>query len=271
MLKRLFLMNKEKKICKELFKQYVNNFDKKVPAIKRKYNHSFRVAKLAEKIGKTIFIDKDDIYICYVIGLLHDIARFNQWKFFETFRDTEMFSHSQKGVELLFKENIIKKFPVEKKYYDIISFAIVNHASLAIDNKEKDERKITFAKIIRDADKLDIFDYSMQKGNLRFNSKYLCDEVTNEVLETFKQKKCVNYTLCDSMIDSAILQLALVFDLNYDISKSIYLSKKYYTASYRNYKDALSQKNREILIDLTNQVKKAIFAEQKSNIKKIRT
>jgi len=257
------LMDNRKKICIKLFKQYVKNFDKKIPAIKMKYYHSFKVSKLSEKIGRTIFKDKEDIYICFVIGLLHDIARFNQWTFYKTFRDTEEFSHAQEAVKLLFTENFIEQFPVEKTYYEIISFAIGNHAALNIDKNEKDKRKILFAKIIRDADKLDIIENSMHKSNVRFCCNFSSEELSKEVLKNFYQNKPINNLLCDSKIDSAVLQLAFIFDLNFDISKSIYLSKKYYKAAYLNFKNHLTQKNKEKLLELTNYVKK--YACKKKN------
>ncbi len=248
-------MDKRKAVCKQEFKKYVRNYDKKLTAISRKYIHSFKVAKLCEKIARNIFNNKEDVYAGFVIGLLHDIARFEQWTKFETFRDTNEYNHSKEGVKILFEKGLIKNFPIDEKYYDIIRFAIKNHGELKIDESERDERKILFAKLIRDADKLDIFDISMKKKILVFFGKFNCTELSSKVKKDFYLKKLIDAEECFSLIDRAVLHLAMVFDINFEKSKKIYIAKKYYLAAYKNFKNGLLKENIKKLLEMTDYVK----------------
>ncbi|MBO7508167.1 MAG: HD domain-containing protein, partial [Clostridia bacterium] len=198
----------------------------------------------------SIFDNEEDIYICFVIGLLHDIARFEQWTLFSSYRDTKEYSHPEKSAEILFDRNVIKQYPIDKKYYDIIKFAIANHGALKIDESQKDERILKFTKMIRDADKLDILRQSMNQGQPSFSNEFSSDKISDKVLETFYKKQCVNKADCNSVADRAIMQTAMSFDLNYDISKKIYLDNNFYMASYINYKDVLSKENAQKLHEL---------------------
>lgn len=242
---------KENKIiCEKIFDDYAHQYDVENPNIKRKLVHSYNVAKYAETIGKNIFDNEEDIYICFVIGLLHDIARFEQWTLFSSYRDTKEYSHPEKSAEILFDRDVIKQYPIDKKYYDIIKFAIANHGALKIDESQKDERILKFTKMIRDADKLDILRQSMNQGQPSFSNEYSSDKISDKVLETFYKKQCVNKADCNSVADRAIMQTAMSFDINFDISKKIYVDSKFYMASYINYKDVLSKENAQKLYEL---------------------
>lgn len=248
---------KNKVLCAKAFNDYAKQFDLKNPHIKRKFKHSYNVAKYAETIGKSIFQSEEDVYVCYVIGLLHDISRFKQWTLYSSYKDTEEYNHPYKSAEILFDENYIEKFPVDKKYYDIIKFAIANHGALKIDESQKDEVILKFAKMIRDADKLDILRQSTKQGQPSFANEFASEDISEKVLETFYKKQCVNKADCKSVADRAIMQTAMSFDMNFDISKKIYLDNKFYIASYINYKDTLSKENSKKLYELALFIKES--------------
>ena len=247
-----------------IFNKYAQNYDLKEPNIKRKFVHSYNVAKYAETIGKNIFDNNEDVYACFVIGLLHDIARFEQWTLFGSYKDTKEYNHPYKSAEILFDRDVIKQFPISEKYYDIIKFAIANHGALKIDETQKDERILKFTKMIRDADKLDILRQSMNQGQPSFLNEFSSDKISDKVLETFYQKQCVNKADCNSVADRAIMQTAMSFDLNFNISKKIYLDNEFYMASYINYKDVLSEENSKKLYELAMFIKEA-FEENFNN------
>lgn len=248
--------NEKKLLCKKVFNEYAKTFDLGNQNIKRKFVHSYNVAKYAEIIGNNIFDNQDDVYICFVIGLLHDISRFKQWTLYGSHKDTKEYNHPDKSVEILFNENMIEKFPVDKKYYDIIKFAIANHGALKIDETQKDPTVLKFAKMIRDADKLDLLRQSMNQGQPIFANEFSSDKMSEKVLETFYKKQCVNKADCNSVADRAIMQTAMSFDINFDISKKIYLENKFFMASYTNYKDVLSKENAQKLYELAMFMKK---------------
>ena len=61
------------------FIKYTENYDLRDSNIIRKQLHSIRVMELSEKIAKRLNLSKEKIEIATLIGLLHDIARFEQY------------------------------------------------------------------------------------------------------------------------------------------------------------------------------------------------
>ena len=66
-------MNIEK--AKYEFIKYVNNYDKQNPHIARKIGHSIRVMEISKKIAEHLNLDKEQIDIATLIGLLHEHSK----------------------------------------------------------------------------------------------------------------------------------------------------------------------------------------------------
>ena len=113
--------------AKEAFKEYVKNYDLEDKKIQLKVAHIERTSQMAKKIAENLDLEKEDIELAELIGLLHDIGRFEQLKRFNTFVDRESINHGEFGVEILFKEGKIRDFIDTSKYDEIIKKAIINH------------------------------------------------------------------------------------------------------------------------------------------------
>jgi len=218
----------------DAFDDYAMKFNLEEDSNRYKYNHSYRVMKECENICKSLYLDEEDVYIAGLIGLLHDIARFYQWDNFKTFNDGKYFDHGDYAVKILFEENLIKEFDVEEEYYDIIKTAIKNHNKKEIDKTIDDESLIFFSKIVRDADKLDIF-YAISSPNLlRFEESD--DEISEEVKKDFFNHKLIDNNLCKTNNDKIIRTLSFIYDLNFDYSYKKILESKYLDLYYKNLK-----------------------------------
>ena len=79
--------------AKKAFIKYTENYDLKVEAIERKQKHSLRVMELSTKIATELKLSQDEINLATLIGLLHDIARFEQYTQYKTYRDVDSFDH----------------------------------------------------------------------------------------------------------------------------------------------------------------------------------
>ena len=210
------------------FKEYVSAYDMNNYNIKYKYNHSIRVEKICVELAKMLNLNKEDTQIIKTIGLLHDIGRFEQLKLTNSYNDTE-FDHAAYGAMMLFKEGLIEQFNVDPKYYDIMEFAILNHNRFKIDDIN-DERKIMFAKLIRDADKIDIFDaYTYLKA---YNITNIDDDVTNEVAIQFRKHEANNKKIKKTKADLLLSLIAYVFDINYIESLEIINEQNYLDELY---------------------------------------
>ena len=86
----------------EEFNKYTNNYDMNDEAIRNKYSHSIRVMNLSKKYATILGFSKEDIELATLIGLLHDIGRFEQISVYHTFNDSKIIDHALYGVKVLF-------------------------------------------------------------------------------------------------------------------------------------------------------------------------
>lgn len=100
----------DRKNVEDTFKKYTDNYDTSDEKIKLKVDHTYRVAALSERIAISLGLDKADTDLAWLIGMLHDIGRFEQLKNYGTFSDADSIDHAHYGVELLFDEGLIWKF-----------------------------------------------------------------------------------------------------------------------------------------------------------------
>lgn len=208
------------------FLKYVKKFDETESKIDLKKHHSIRVMKISNQIAKTLFKNEEQIELATLIGLLHDIARFEQYTRYRTFNDFESFDHGDYGVEILKRDNYIRKFIQTDKYDNIILKAIKNHNKFQIEEGLTEEELI-YSKLIRDADKLDIF-YEVctlfwkDRKNEIENSR-----ISNNIEENFKGQKLIKKDKTINGVDRVILTMAFVFDLNYKESFKILKKEDY--------------------------------------------
>ena len=206
---------------KEAFENYVKKYNMKDPDIEYKYKHSYRVMALAKDLAIKLELNEKDIELATIIGLYHDIGRFEEDKRFDSFGIHNNFDHGDYGRDVLLKENVIKDIPIENKYYKLIGKAVETHNKYAIE-EGLDKKTNLHCKIIRDADKIDII-WSASKGIMTkkaFNEKAKAIEMSEEVKKQFynnvqiiKRKKSKH-----SDANKVISLLALVYDINFDES-----------------------------------------------------
>lgn len=231
----------------EEFNKYVANYDLGNPKIKLKYNHSFRVMKLCEEYARRLNFSKEDIYLAKVIGLLHDIGRFEQLKVYDTYNDEKSIDHADYSVEQLFDKGDIRRFVKDDKYDDIIRLAIKNHNKLAITGI-KDDRTMMHAKLIRDIDKMDILYNIAYLGEMTINDKNL--PISESSLENIKQHQNVVIKEIQNKNDFICCWFSFAFDINNDIC----------LIKIKEYLDILYSKliYKDIFTDVYEEVKKYI-------------
>ena len=98
------------------FRKYFEKFDVKNENILRKYNHSLKVMDNAIEIAKTLNLSDEMLEIVGVAGLLHDIGRCEQMRKYNTYVDINSIDHAKLGVEILKKNDYIKRYLIDNKY-----------------------------------------------------------------------------------------------------------------------------------------------------------
>lgn len=195
----------------EEFKKYVLKFDLNDDSISRKYYHSLRVMNKARKIAESIELSEEYINIATTVGLLHDYGRFEQWKRYHTFADGKSIDHGDLGVEILFDEKEIEKYDIKKENYRIIYNAIKYHNKLEIPEDLAKEEKI-ICKIIRDADKLDIYELLLD-GKIVFIDDN--NPINLEVEKQFFENSSINKKIVKNESNRILLRLAMTYDINF--------------------------------------------------------
>lgn len=219
--------------AKKVFKEYVKNYNPEDEKIKLKISHIERVSQIAKNLAEKLNLSKEDIEIAELIGLLHDIGRFEQARRFNTFVDKDSINHGEYGVKILFEDGLIRDFIKDDKYDEIIKLAILNH------NKERIEKGLTerenlHAKIIRDADKTDIF-YVLTVGDKKAiweKDDLSNDKITDEIYREFMEDKLINYKNRVTSGDILLSHFAYVYDFYFKetlevIKQNNYLDKLY--------------------------------------------
>lgn len=210
----------------ENFNNYVRKFEQTNPKIIIKKFHSIRVKEISEKIARGLNLSEEEIQIAMVIGLLHDIGRFEQEAQYHTFNDFKSMDHGDYGAEYL--KNNIREYIETDIYDNIIINAVKNHNKFLIEDKGNEKENL-FAKIVRDADKLDIMYESINifyKGKEDLiNNAYVSDYVYSHIKKNQLVKSDKNIVI--DYLDNIIRTISFVFDLNFDISFRILKENNY--------------------------------------------
>lgn len=223
--------------AKKAFKEYVKEYDIKDEKIKLKIAHIERVAQIAKKLAEDLKLSEEDIKLAELIGLLHDIGRFEQARKYNTFVDKDSINHGEYGVKILFEDRLIKKFIKDNQYDEIIKLAILNHNKNDIEEGLNEEEKL-HAKIIRDADKTDIF-YILtvdDKKAIWESSDLSNDEISDEIYREFIEDKVINYKERKTSADILVSHFAYVYDFNFKETKQIILKNNYLDLLYKRFK-----------------------------------
>ena len=213
--------------AKKEFLRFTENYDLQNKDILRKQKHSLRVMEISKQISNELKLNEEEIQISALIGLLHDIARFEQRKLYETFHDTKSFDHGDYGEKIL--EKNIRKYIETNQYDKIIKTAVRNHNKFKIEDGLSEKENL-FSKIIRDADKLDIF-YEAVEMFWKGKEKQIEETVIlDKVIEQFKKQLTIKREDIEqgkNTINNVISIIAFIYDMNFKPSFEILKKENY--------------------------------------------
>lgn len=218
---------KEFEIYTNLF--MVNNPDENNKGkIQLKIEHTYRVEKLCIEIAKWLGLSEEHINLAGLVGLLHDIGRFEQLKRYNTYNDRESIDHADFGEELLMKDGLIRKFIKKDTYDRIISNAVKFHNKYNIPENLTDP-DLMYLKIVRDADKIDILNLLRYKDFrlLYKNPNFEGEKVSDKVFNTFLKHKTINFKDMETTLDRWTMSFAFPFDINYSYSLKVIKENDY--------------------------------------------
>jgi hypothetical protein len=222
---------------KAWFDDYVAKFygnDDYVNAnLKLKEDHSRRTCDemlyLAEQLG----LDANQKRLAEVIALLHDVGRFEQFVKYQTYNDPRSVDHCRLSLEVLRDEQVLE--PLEDSETELIARAIEYHGREELPEGLEDE-VLLFSKLIRDADKLDVFYVVLSNyRQYRENPEQFLMEVelpdepgySSEVVQDILGGRRINYNRLRTLNDMKLLQLGWVYDVNFTVTLKRIKQRRY--------------------------------------------
>ena len=196
-----------------------------------KKEHSLRVAELSVYLAGKLEMNEKEQRTSWFIGLFHDIGRFQQLKEYGTFDDSKSVDHAEYSIQVLKETGILKKSGED---IEIVETAILNHNKKEIKDKLP-ESTMQFARILRDADKLDILkvltDYYSSR-NVFPNHTLTWELPAGSVVSKAVSKEILSGKLVSrknvvSELDVKIMQMSWVYDLNFRASFEYMLKHRF--------------------------------------------
>jgi HD superfamily phosphohydrolase YqeK len=221
---------------KKWFSQFCKSFysmdieDQKNITLKE--NHTLSVCKNIVEISRGLSLDNNDTFLAEIVALFHDIGRFPQYAQYKTFKDSISVNHGLLGAQTLMNEKVLQNLS-EKEQHTIIQ-AVKYHNAFSIPKKQKEDF-VFFIKLIRDADKLDIWrvfiEYYEAPLENRASAASLGFPDTNQysvdILQNLYKKKIIPLSKVKTLHDFQLLQLSWVYDLNFMPSIKLLFERKY--------------------------------------------
>ena len=205
------------------FIRYVQGF-KNDPATVRnivlKEEHTKRVCREIIAIGTDLGLTNDELRFAEIIALFHDIGRFEQYARYKTFVDRRSEDHAELGVTVLRRLGVLDRWGEATQ--DLV-FRIIRYHNRASLPREETEPCLFFSKLLRDADKLDIWrvvtDYYRREDGERNGALELdlpdTPGFSDAVYLDLMRRKIVDMKQVMTLNDFKLLQIGWIFDVNF--------------------------------------------------------
>lgn len=184
------------------------NEDKEIQkGILIKEEHTDYVTRISRELAEHLDMNVHDCILAEMMGLFHDVGRFRQFTLYKTFNDSLSENHALIGLKVLKECAFIEMLNAEDR--ELLMFAIGNHNAKSIE-KTEDKRALLFARLLRDADKLDIYrvlsPYLEPSDGIGCSPDFVCKFVMGE--------QC-DYSRIRTFDDRKLVRLMWIYDINF--------------------------------------------------------
>lgn len=189
--------------------------------LKIRYDHIMLTRKAMVYLCQELNLSAQQCLLGDVIALLHDIGRFEQFSQYRTFSDHNSVNHGCLGVRILANTRILSQ--LSDSVQKTITSAIQWHNARGIPHTMSGE-ELLFTKLIRDADKIDIYRCSVDHfrrikhdpagGHLELevsDAPHCSDALVTALL----QGQQVDYSQLQTYHDLQLMQLGWIYDINF--------------------------------------------------------
>jgi hypothetical protein len=220
---------------KSWFKQYVASYydlrGDGVKPILLKEQHTERTCKEILLLGRECGLGSEDLILAETAALFHDIGRFPQWKKYTTFNDSTSEDHALLGLEVISQHKIFASLKKEDR--ELVQIAILHHNARNLPS-HLSQRQDLFCRLLRDADKLDIWSVVINElegsGNLVETLAGVIptnNSISSQIVADLMERKVPDFSSVRNRNDMILLRLGWVFDLNFAASRRELLARQY--------------------------------------------
>ncbi|MCU0608855.1 MAG: HD domain-containing protein [Chitinispirillaceae bacterium] len=199
-------------------------------SIRLKETHSANVAAEIRGLAESIELPEEQCCLAEAMGTLHDIGRFEQFARYRVYNDSLSEDHAAMGLRALRETGMISDF--DKQDQQLIGSVIEHHNRAALP-ANTDEQFLLFLKLLRDADKIDI--WRVVTGHYlgeSTNSVIDCGlpdnpEISDAVIQCIMHGETARVGSLKTLNDFKFLQIGWVFDINFPRTYRIIRERKY--------------------------------------------
>ena len=203
----------------KIFGQYVRKYDMNNINIRAKYFHSLKVMEIVKELANALNIfTEEEIAVCELIGLFHEIGSFSKTPDFHIGEDNE--DSYDKTIEVLFNKGLLREISKDKSYDNIIRMALFAYDKDGFPS-DIDEKTKHICAILKDAHNLDYFRFFV---NYPYIDTRIKSYPSSLVYNDFKNFKTISSRMSDNSSDSVLIVLSKMYAFNYKYS--YYLLRK---------------------------------------------
>ena len=188
--------------------------------IKLKEDHTRRMCADTIIITDELGFDDEQKMLAEAISLLHDTGRFEQYMKYHTYNDVGTENHCLLGLKVIAENKILDDFDSREK--EIIESAIRFHGEKDLPPL-KGEIEL-FSKLIRDVDKLDIYNVMISRVDELRTDPAKCfaifgypatDAYSSEIVKAVLENKTISYSEFKTLNDIILGLLGWISDINF--------------------------------------------------------
>ncbi len=194
-----------------------------------KLAHTMHVVDNARHIVESEAFPPDIAHEALLAALYHDIARFEQYLRYRTFRDRVSVDHGRFGVRILKAEGCLADEPDDMRHCIMAAVALHNRFALP---GHLPEKTALVTRIVRDADKLDILRVIHGHLSVRpYNPTVVLQLpdtdtlASSAVIEASLQNRVASYADLKTVNDFRLLLASWIFDMNFPSSRAAFVDQ----------------------------------------------
>ncbi len=201
--------------------------------LRMKECHTHRTCGIMCELAAKLGLNENDVRIAEAIALLHDVGRFEQFQKYRTFKDAASENHALLGLRIVRQQGLLLPLDDIERQWIETAIDCHNKISLPVGLDAKTE---LFCKLIRDADKLDIFYISIDhftrylqnpaqfKLEVEFPDQPHCSP---DVVDSVCRRQLIDHSLLRTLNDVKLLKMGWVYDIYFPASMKKLLDAGY--------------------------------------------